>query len=149
MLSHAGLNATLNAVSACLLSAGYFCVRTGRILAHKTCMILAFTSSTIFLVSYVIYHVRVGSVHFQGQGWIRPVYFTLLGTHTILAIVIVPMVILTLSRALREKCFGCHSERSPPQADESRNPSAFCASREGNFRGWKSFDDQSQSSRFR
>ncbi len=103
MLSHAGLNATLNAVSACLLSAGYFCVRTGRILAHKTCMILAFTSSTIFLVSYVIYHVRVGSVHFQGQGWIRPVYFTLLGTHTILAIVIVPMVILTLSRALREQ----------------------------------------------
>jgi len=103
VLSHAGLNATLNAVSACLLSAGYFCVRTGRILAHKTCMILAFTSSTIFLVSYVIYHVRVGSVHFQGQGWIRPVYFTLLGTHTILAIVIVPMVILTLSRALREQ----------------------------------------------
>lgn len=103
MISHAGLNATLNAVSASLLSAGYFCVRTGRILAHKTCMILAFTSSTVFLVSYVIYHARVGSVRFQGQGWIRPVYFTLLGTHTILAVVIVPLVILTLSRALREQ----------------------------------------------
>lgn len=103
MISHAGLNATLNAISASLLSAGYFCVRTGRIVAHKTCMILAFTSSTIFLVSYVIYHARVGSVHFQGQGWIRPVYFTLLGTHTILAIVIVPLVILTLSRALRQQ----------------------------------------------
>jgi putative membrane protein len=103
VISHAGLNAILNALSACLLSAGYFCVRAGRILAHKTCMILAFSSSTVFLVSYVIYHARVGSVRFQGQGWIRPVYFTLLGTHTILAIVIVPLAILTLSRALREQ----------------------------------------------
>lgn len=103
MISHAGLNATLNAVSACLLSAGYFCVRTGRIVAHKTCMILAFISSTIFLVSYVIYHVRVHSVPFHGQGWIRPVYFTILGSHIILAAAIVPLAILTLSRALREQ----------------------------------------------
>lgn len=66
-------------------------------------MILAFLSSSIFLVSYLTYHARVGSVHFQGQGWIRPVYFTLLGTHTILAAAIVPLAILTLSRALREQ----------------------------------------------
>jgi len=103
MLSHAGLNASLNATSACLLTAGYLCIRTGRVLAHKTCMILAFLCSSVFLVSYLVYHARVGSVHFQGRGWIRPVYFTLLGTHTALAAVIVPMAILTLSRALREQ----------------------------------------------
>ena len=103
MLSHAGLNATLNGLSACLLSAGYVCIRTGRVLAHKTCMILAFISSSIFLVSYILYHVRVGSVRFQGHGWIRPVYFTLLGSHTVLAVAIVPLAILTLSRALREQ----------------------------------------------
>lgn len=103
MISHAGLNATLNAISACLLSTGYLFIRSKRVLAHKTCMILAFTSSAIFLVSYVVYHARVGSVRFQGQGWIRPVYFSLLGTHTLLAILIVPLAILTLSRALREQ----------------------------------------------
>ncbi len=66
-------------------------------------MILAFCSSTVFLISYVIYHARVGSVHFQGQGWIRPVYFTLLGTHTLLAAAIVPLALITLTRALREQ----------------------------------------------
>jgi uncharacterized membrane protein YozB (DUF420 family) len=67
-------------------------------------MISAFTVSTIFLVSYVIYHIRVKQlVLFQGQGWIRPVYFTLLTSHTILAIVIVPMILITLRRAWLEK----------------------------------------------
>jgi putative membrane protein len=66
-------------------------------------MILAFCSSAIFLISYVIYHARVGSVHFQGQGWIRPVYFSLLGTHTVLAAAIVPLALITLTRALREQ----------------------------------------------
>lgn len=101
MLSHAGLNATLNAASACLLGTGYLFIRAGRIVAHKTCMCLAFFSSSIFLVSYLLYHARVGSVHFQGQGWIRPFYFTLLTSHTVLAAAIVPLVIVTLSRALR------------------------------------------------
>jgi len=64
-------------------------------------MLLACACSTAFLVSYVIYHLQVGSVGFQGEGWIRPVYFTLLGTHTVLAITIVPLAVVTLARALR------------------------------------------------
>lgn len=103
MLSHAALNATLNASSAVLLSTGYWMIRRGRVLAHKSCMGLAFLSSTAFLVSYLLYHARVGSVAFRGQGWIRPVYFTLLASHTILAVAIVPLAVITLSRALREQ----------------------------------------------
>ncbi len=103
MLSHAALNATLNASSAVLLSTGYLMIRRGRVLAHKSCMGLAFLSSTAFLVSYLLYHARVGSVAFRGQGWIRPVYFTLLASHTILAVAIVPLAVITLSRALREQ----------------------------------------------
>lgn len=103
MLSHAALNATLNASSAVLLSTGYWMIRRGRVLAHKSCMGLAFLSSTAFLVSYLLYHARVGSVAFRGQGWIRPVYFTLLASHTILAAAIVPLAVITLSRALREQ----------------------------------------------
>jgi uncharacterized membrane protein YozB (DUF420 family) len=64
-------------------------------------MLLACACSTAFLVSYVIYHLQVGSVRFQGEGWIRPVYFTLLGTHTVLAVTIVPLAVVTLARALR------------------------------------------------
>jgi uncharacterized membrane protein YozB (DUF420 family) len=75
----------------------------GRISAHRLCMLIAFGCSTAFLISYVVYHLRAGVIHFQGQGWIRPVYLVLLGTHTVLAIVIVPMVLITLSRALAEK----------------------------------------------
>jgi len=101
VLSHAGLNATLNAASACLLATGYFFIRTGHILAHKTCMVFAFFSSSVFLGSYLLYHARVGSVRFQGHGWIRPFYFTLLTSHTLLAAAIVPLAILTLSRAVR------------------------------------------------
>lgn len=103
MLSHPAFNATLNATSAVLLSAGYAMIRRGRILAHKSCMGLAFASSTVFLVSYLIYHARVGSVPFQGRGWIRPIYFTLLASHTILAAAILPLALITLSRALREQ----------------------------------------------
>ncbi len=101
MLSHAALNASLNATSAILLSTGYLMIRRGRILAHKSCMGLAFASSAVFLVSYLLYHARVGSVPFRGQGWIRPVYFTLLASHTVLAAAIVPLAVITLSRALR------------------------------------------------
>ena len=100
MFSHAAFNATLNGTSAILLAAGYFAIRSGKIALHKKLMVSAFFVSCAFLVSYVIYHIRIHQViHFQGQGWIRPVYFTLLTSHTILAIVIVPMIIVTLRRA--------------------------------------------------
>jgi len=70
---------------------------------HKAFMIAAFLTSTAFLISYLAYHYRVGHVAFQGQGWIRPIYFTLLLTHTVLAAVIVPLIIVTLRRAWLEK----------------------------------------------
>lgn len=103
MFSHAALNATLNGTSAVLLAAGYSAIRSGKIELHKKFMISAFAVSSAFLVSYLLYHFHVGHVAFQGQGWIRPVYFTLLTSHTILAIVIVPMIIVTLRRAFLER----------------------------------------------
>ncbi len=103
MISHAAVNATLNGVSAVLLTCGYVAIRARKIAVHKAFMIAAFLTSTAFLVSYLAYHYRVGHVVFQGQGWIRPVYFTLLLTHTVLAAVIVPMIIVTLRRAWLEK----------------------------------------------
>jgi uncharacterized membrane protein YozB (DUF420 family) len=104
MFSQPALNASLNGISALLLAGGYAAIRAGKRDVHKLFMISAFTVSTIFLVSYVIYHIRVKQlVLFQGQGWIRPVYFTLLTSHTILAIVIVPMILITLRRAWLEK----------------------------------------------
>jgi uncharacterized membrane protein YozB (DUF420 family) len=97
------INATLNGASAVLLLIGRNYIKHGRMAAHRAVMIAALTSSSLFLTSYLYYHWHVGSVHFQGQGWSRPVYLTILTSHTILAIVIVPMVIITLSRALRER----------------------------------------------
>jgi putative membrane protein len=100
MFSQAALNATLNGTSAILLACGYVAVRSRKIQLHKKFMISAFAVSCAFLVSYVIYHLRIRQViHFQGQGWIRPVYFTLLTSHTVLAIVIVPLILITLRRA--------------------------------------------------
>ena len=100
MLSHAALNATLNGTSAVLLAAGYTAIRVGKVQTHKKLMISALIASCAFLVSYVVYHIRIHQViHFQGQGWIRPIYFTILITHTILAVVIVPLIIITLRRA--------------------------------------------------
>jgi putative membrane protein len=103
MFSHAALNATLNGTSAVLLTCGYLAIRARKIAVHKAFMIAAFLTSTAFLISYLLYHYRVGHVAFQGRGWIRPVYFTLLLTHTVLAIVIVPMIIVTLRRAWLER----------------------------------------------
>ena len=99
MLSHAALNASLNGVSAVLLACGYVAIRAGKIAVHKAFMISAFAVSSVFLLSYLLYHYRVGHVAFHGQGWIRPVYFALLLTHTVLAVVIVPMILITLRRA--------------------------------------------------
>ena len=103
MFSQAALNASLNGTSAVLLVCGYAAIRSGRMKIHKWFMISAFTVSTAFLISYVIYHIRVGHVAFQGQGWIRPVYFALLLSHTVLALVIVPLILITLRRAWLEK----------------------------------------------
>jgi putative membrane protein len=96
-----GVNAALNATSALLLAAGYFYIRGGRIAAHRRCMLAALTTSALFLTSYLIYHYHVGSVPFAGRGWIRAVYFAVLVSHTILAVVIVPLVLITLTRALK------------------------------------------------
>ena len=93
------LNATLNATSAILLTGGYLFIRTKRILPHVVCMMIACVTSTTFLVSYVIYHAHVGSVRFMGQGWIRPIYFAILLSHTVLAVVILPLVFRTLRLA--------------------------------------------------
>ena len=103
MLSQAALNASLNGLSAILLAGGYAAIRAGKRDVHKAFMVSAFAVSTVFLASYLLYHYRVGHVVFHGQGWIRPVYFTLLTSHTILAIVIVPLILITLRRAWLEK----------------------------------------------
>jgi uncharacterized membrane protein YozB (DUF420 family) len=99
MFSQAELNASLNAASAVLLATGYAFIRQRKVLWHKACMLTAVGTSAAFLVSYVLYHARVGAVRFQGHGWIRPVYFSILLTHTILAIAIVPLAGVTLYRA--------------------------------------------------
>ncbi|PYX34798.1 MAG: DUF420 domain-containing protein [Acidobacteria bacterium] len=97
------INASLNGCSAVLLVTGHRMITRGKVTAHRAIMLTAFAASSIFLVSYLYYHAHVGSVHFRGTGWSRPLYFTILTSHTILAIVIVPMVLITLSRALRER----------------------------------------------
>jgi putative membrane protein len=107
LISQAAFNAILNGTSAVLLVCGYAAIRSGKMAIHKFFMVSAFCVSTAFLVSYLIYHYRVGHVPFAGQGWIRPVYFTILFSHTILAIVIVPMILVTLRRAWLER-FDTH-----------------------------------------
>jgi uncharacterized membrane protein YozB (DUF420 family) len=97
------VNAALNALSACLLIGGYTCIRRGRRAAHQRCMCAAFLVSAIFLTSYLTLRYFAGMTRFEGQGWIRPVYFTILLSHTVLAAGIVPMAIVTAARALREE----------------------------------------------
>lgn len=97
------LNACLNGLSAVLLTRGYLHIRAGRHAAHRRWMLAAFASSTVFLCCYLFYHALVGSVGFTGQGWIRPVYYTILISHSILAAVVVPLVLVTLFRAWRER----------------------------------------------
>lgn len=97
------INATLNGSSAVLLVSARTMIKRGRMAVHRALMLAAVGTSTLFLISYLYYHAHVGNVHFQGQGWSRPVYFTILISHTILATVIVPLVIITLSRGLRQR----------------------------------------------
>ncbi len=96
------VNATLNAASALLLSAGYLAIRGRRIALHRALMLTALAVSVLFLISYLYYHSQVGATRFTGEGWVRPLYFTILLSHTVLAVAIVPLVIVTLYRALRE-----------------------------------------------
>jgi protein SCO1/2/putative membrane protein len=95
------IDATLNGTSAVLLLIGRYLIGRKRVAAHRATMIAAVACSTLFLVCYLYYHAHVGSVRFQGQGWSRPVYFSILISHTILAAVIVPLVIVTLTRGLK------------------------------------------------
>lgn len=95
------LNAILNALSAILLLNGYRFIRQGKITAHKRCMVSAVVTSSLFLVSYLTYHFQIGSKPFTGQGPIRTVYFSILISHTTLAVTIVPLVLITLRRALK------------------------------------------------
>ncbi len=97
------INASLNGASALLLLTGHSMIKRGRMAAHRALMLTAIVTSSLFLASYLYYHWHVGSVRFQGQGWSRPLYFTILTSHTLLAITIVPLVIVTLTRALRER----------------------------------------------
>jgi uncharacterized membrane protein YozB (DUF420 family) len=96
-----GVNATLNAISGAFLAIGYVLIKRRQVDLHRKAMLAAFTSSTLFLVSYVVYHYHAGSRPFLGEGPIRLIYFAILISHVILAIVIVPLVITTLSRGLR------------------------------------------------
>ncbi len=95
------VNATLNGASALLLSAGYLAIRGRRIALHRALMLSALAVSVLFLISYLYYHAQVGTTRFTGQGWVRPLYFTVLLSHTVLAMAIVPLAIVTLYRALR------------------------------------------------
>jgi putative membrane protein len=95
------VNAVLNSASAVFLLLGFVFIRRGRVQAHKTCMLSAFSCSVVFLISYIYYHVHAGIHRFPSHGWIRPVYMTILTSHTILAVMILPLILITLYRALK------------------------------------------------
>jgi uncharacterized membrane protein YozB (DUF420 family) len=103
------VNACLNGLSAVFLSAGYYFIRRKEVNAHRNCMIAAFLTSTMFLICYLTYHgylayyLHRGPTVFKDPAWFRPIYLTILLTHTLLAIVIVPMVLITLNRALKAR----------------------------------------------
>ena len=97
------VNAALNSIATVFLSVGWMFIRRGDITRHRACMISAFATSALFLISYVVYHANVGSVPFQRQGLVRIAYFTILVTHIILAALILPLALVTLSRALSRR----------------------------------------------
>jgi putative membrane protein len=92
------VNATLNGTAGCLLLAGYYFIRRKQILRHRACMVAAFVTSSLFLISYLVYHAHIGSKAFPGHGPIRAVYFSILITHVLLAAAIVPLALVTLRR---------------------------------------------------
>lgn len=97
------LNATLNGLSAVCLVSGYAFIKRGERLMHQRCMIAALVLSSLFLVSYVVYHANAGSRPFPGQGVIRPIYFLILITHVVLAAAVVPLALVTATRGLRSQ----------------------------------------------
>lgn len=97
------LNATLNAAAAVLLTIGWILIKSGRIAAHRRCMIFACVTSALFLASYVTYHAQAGSKPFPGTGHMRTVYFSILIPHVILAAAVVPLAVVTLFRGLRRQ----------------------------------------------
>lgn len=97
------LNACLNATSTVLLLIGYSFIRSGNRVVHRRFMLTALVTSSLFLISYLVYHYHVGSVRFTGIGWVRGLYFTILVSHTLLAAAVPPLAIVTLVRALREQ----------------------------------------------
>jgi putative membrane protein len=103
------VNATFNALSAVLLTAGYFFIRRKNQTAHRNCMVAALVSSTLFLTGYLTYHAHAGTTVFRDPPWFRPIYLAILLTHTVLAVAIVPLVLITLTRALRQR-FELHKK---------------------------------------
>jgi putative membrane protein len=97
------VNASLNAISGVLLLVAYAFIRARKIEQHRNVMIAAFVSSSLFLACYIIYHAQVGSVRFTRQGFVRPLYFTILITHVTLAAAVPPLAIITLSRGLKAR----------------------------------------------
>jgi len=95
------INAGLNGLSAILLMTGYGFIRQGNRQAHRVCMVTAFGVSVVFLASYLVHHALAGIIYYQGQGWVRSFYFFILTTHTILAVTVPVLAILTLMRALK------------------------------------------------
>lgn len=103
------VNACLNALSAVFLSTGYYFIRRKKQTAHRNCMLAAFVTSTLFLVCYLTYHFYAGRTVFLKPPWFRPIYLILLLTHTVLAVVIVPMILFTLYLAIKER-FETHKQ---------------------------------------
>jgi len=109
------VNASLNGLSAVFLTLGFVFIKRGNKIAHRNCMISAFCTSVIFLICYIVYHtyrvvvLHVGPTRFENPLWFRPIYLTILLTHTILAIVIVPLILITLWRAKKER-FELHKK---------------------------------------
>src|ERR1039457_6150095 len=107
------VNASLNGLSAIFLGFGYYFIRQGRRIAHRNCMIAAFVISILFLICYLTYHgylayaLHRGPTRFENPAWFRPIYLTILWTHTPLAVVIVPLAIMSLSRAFQQR-FDAH-----------------------------------------
>ena len=97
------LNATLNATAAVLLVAGRWQISRQNRDAHRRTMLAAFCTSAVFLVCYLYYHAHAGVLHFPGHSWRRPIYFTLLTSHTLLAVIIVPLILISLSRGLKRQ----------------------------------------------
>jgi putative membrane protein len=95
------INASLNATSSVFLVTGYVLIRARRIAQHRACMLAALSTSVLFLICYIVYHAQVGSVRFTRQGLVRPVYFTILITHVMLAVTVLPLAIVTAARGLR------------------------------------------------